>query len=63
MKIRVSAPEKQSFERAAEISGLALSAWARRILRTAAIKELENIGEKAVFLTPAPNTKKDEKGE
>lgn len=48
--IRVSELEKEGFERASEISGVALSSWARQVLRSAAIKELQNVGEKAKFL-------------
>lgn len=48
--IRVSELEKQGFERASEISGVALSSWARQVLRSAAIKELQNVGEKVKFL-------------
>ena len=61
LKIRVSKPEKQAFERAAEISGEGVSSWARRILRSAAIKELNEIGEKAAFMVTPSTTNKDEK--
>ena len=57
--IRVTELEKEAFERAAEISGVGLSAWARQKLRAAAIKELQNIGEKVVFLNP-PDKMKNE---
>ncbi|NQU85558.1 MAG: hypothetical protein HQ541_07340 [Mariniphaga sp.] len=50
--IRVSSIEKQGFERAANLSGIGLSAWARQKLRSASIKEHQEIGEKAIFLTP-----------
>lgn len=50
--IRVSDLEKQGFERAAEIAGIGLSAWARERLRSSAIKELQEAGEKVAFLTP-----------
>ncbi|MBF9252161.1 hypothetical protein I2I11_02535 [Pontibacter sp. 172403-2] len=50
--IRVSALEKEGFERAAEIAGIGLSAWARQKLRSAAIQDLQNIGEKIPFLEP-----------
>jgi hypothetical protein len=50
--IRVSELEKKGFERAAEIAGIGLSAWARQRLRTAAIKEHQDAGEKIIFLTP-----------
>ncbi|MHB8258976.1 MAG: hypothetical protein ACYDCN_03005 [Bacteroidia bacterium] len=52
--IRVSLSEKEGFERAAEISGIGLSAWARQQLRVAAIRELQNAGEKIMFLEPIP---------
>ena len=50
--IKLSEPEKEGFKRAAEISGIGFSAWARQVLRTAAIKELQNAGEKIIFLEP-----------
>jgi len=50
--LRLSDTEKEGFKRAAEISGVGFSAWARQILRSAAIKELQNVGEKIVFLEP-----------
>lgn len=52
VQIRVSALEKEGFEKAAEISGIGLSAWARQRLRTAAIRELQEAGEQIVFLNP-----------
>jgi hypothetical protein len=56
--IRVSEAEKKGLERAAEISGIGLSAWARQRLRTAAIKEHQDAGEKVIFLQPISLTKK-----
>ena len=50
--IRVSDLEKQGFERAAEISGIGLSSWARQVLRSAAIKQIQDAGEKIIFLEP-----------
>ena len=50
--IKLSETEKEAFKRAAEISGIGFSAWARQVMRTAAIKELQNAGEKILFLTP-----------
>src|SRR5262249_13797853 len=41
MKLRVVPAEKTTFEEAAELAGLSLSAWARERLRRAAIRELE----------------------
>ena len=49
--IRVAAAEKAGFERAAEIAGIPLSAWARERLRAAAFRELDNVGEPAPFLS------------
>jgi len=51
--IRVSETEKADFEKAAEIAGVGLSGWARQCLRSAAISELQKIGETPVFLKPA----------
>jgi len=48
--IKLSEPEKVGFKRAAELTGVGFSAWARQVLRTAAIKELQNAGEKVIFL-------------
>ena len=48
--IRVTDEEKAAFDKAAEISGIALSAWARQKLRSAAIKELEAVSEPIPFL-------------
>lgn len=48
--IRVAESEKADFLRAAEIAGVTVSAWVRERLRTAAIRELENVGERASFL-------------
>ncbi len=56
--IRVTDLEKSGFERAAEISGIGLSSWARQVLRSAAMKELQNAGEKIIFLEPIPLSKK-----
>lgn len=56
--LRLSDTEKEDFKRAAEISGLGLSSWARQVLRSSAIKELQSVGEKVNFLEP---TKKENK--
>ena len=50
IEIRVQEPEKQAFEEAAEIAGLALSAWVRERLRKAATAELESVGRPIPFL-------------
>lgn len=41
MRLRIEESEKEGFERAAGLSGLTLSAWARERLRRAAVRELE----------------------
>jgi hypothetical protein len=50
--IKVSEEERDGFRRAAEIAGVGLSAWARQKLRSAAIKDLQEVGEKIPFLQP-----------
>jgi len=50
--IRVSDQELEGFKQAAEIAGIGLSAWARQKLRAAAIKDLQEVGEKIPFLQP-----------
>ena len=52
--IKLSEAEKSGFKRAAEISGIGFSAWARQVMRTAAIKQLQDAGEKIIFLEPIP---------
>ena len=48
--IKVSETEKEGFKKASEIAGIGLSAWARQKLRSAAIKDLQEVGEKIPFL-------------
>jgi hypothetical protein len=55
--VRVSAEEKAAFEQAAQIAGISLSAWARQKLRSAAIKELQDVGEKIPFLVATKKVK------
>jgi len=50
LNIRVAELEKATFARAAEIAGVPLSSWIRQRLRSAAMRELDNIGEPAAFL-------------
>ena len=50
MKIRVTEAEKQAFEKAAQLSGNALSAWVRDRLRRAAIRDLGEVGQQIAFL-------------
>lgn len=41
MQLRIEDSEKEGFEKAAGLSGLSLSAWARERLRKSAVRELE----------------------
>lgn len=49
--IKLSEDEKKAFKKAAELSGVGFSAWARQKLRLAAIKELQEVGIKVDFLS------------
>ena len=48
--VRLTAEEKEAFVLASRIAGIGLSTWTRERLRQAAIKELENNGQKIAFL-------------
>lgn len=50
MRLRLEASEKEAFEKAAALSGIALSAWVRERLRRAAIRELGEAGQQIAFL-------------
>jgi uncharacterized protein (DUF1778 family) len=50
LQLRLDATEKKAFEDAADVAGLALSAWVRERLRRAARKELEEAGRSIAFL-------------
>lgn len=50
IQIRVTPSEKASFERAAEVNGLSISAWVRERLRKDARLELQSSGMKVPFL-------------
>jgi hypothetical protein len=50
LQIRLHPKEKQAFELAAELSGIALSSWVRERLRHSAIRELEEAGRQIPFL-------------
>ena len=54
LQIRLQSQEKQAFEKAARLSGIALSAWVRERLRTAAIRELEGAGSDVPFIERVP---------
>ena len=49
LQVRISPEEKESFEFAAQISGVSLSAWARQALRRTAASELRSMGFKVPF--------------
>lgn len=49
-RFRLLPEERQAFEAAAELSGLALSAWIRERLRRAARIELEDAGMQIPFV-------------
>lgn len=50
IKVRVTEPEKAAFRQAADIAGIALSAWVRERLRRTTIRELEEAGRQIPFL-------------
>jgi hypothetical protein len=50
LEVRLDADEKQAFKDAADLSGLALSAWVRERLRLVARKELDEAGKQVAFL-------------
>lgn len=50
MKLRLEESEKEGFEKAAALSSLPLSAWARERLRHAAVRELEAAGKEIPFI-------------
>lgn len=50
MQLRLHANEKKSFQEAADLAGIPLSAWVRERLRWAATRELENAGRQIPFL-------------
>ena len=51
IKVRVEPTEKQGFQEAADIAGIALSAWMRERLRRSAIRELEEANRPIPFLS------------
>jgi hypothetical protein len=54
IKIRLAPEEKQAFQQAAELAGIALSAWMRERLRLVAIRELEGAGYSVPFIQRIP---------
>jgi uncharacterized protein (DUF1778 family) len=51
IQIRLTPNEKQAFENAAILSGIALSGWVRERLRKAAVRELEQASRPIPFLS------------
>jgi len=54
VQIRLTETEKDGFTQAANLAGISLSSWVRERLRLAAIKELENAGQKIPFISAVP---------
>jgi hypothetical protein len=54
LQIRVTSTEKQAFQQAADLAGIALSAWIRERLRSVAIRELEGAGYPVPFIQRIP---------
>lgn len=52
LQIRLTDAEKQGFLAAANLAGIPLSSWVRERLRLAAIRDLENAGQKIPFVEP-----------
>jgi predicted HicB family RNase H-like nuclease len=50
LQVRVDSAEKASFDAAADLAGLALSAWVRERLRLVARTELQAAGQPVAFL-------------
>jgi uncharacterized protein (DUF1778 family) len=50
LQIRLDPSEKEAFERAAELSGIALSSWVRERLRRVARAELIDANQRVPFL-------------
>lgn len=49
LQLRVTQPEKDGFDAAAELAGLSLAAWVRERLRVASRNELQEVGEPIPF--------------
>ena len=55
LKLRVQIEEKESFQTAADLAGVSLSAWARERLRKVALVELKEAGQSIAFLKALNN--------
>jgi uncharacterized protein (DUF1778 family) len=49
LQLRLNPAEKEGFQKAADLAGVALSAWVRERLRGAARRELTEAGEQVPF--------------
>jgi len=49
IQIRLQPKEKEAFEKAADLAGVALSAWVRERLRSTARRELTEAGKQVPF--------------
>ena len=59
LEVRIDMDEKEAFKEAAEIEGIALSAWVRQYLRRAARRVLEETGRPVAFLSKHQPSKKN----
>jgi uncharacterized protein (DUF1778 family) len=50
LQLRLLPAEKEAFQKAADLAGVALSAWVRERLRSAARRELVEAGQQVPFL-------------
>lgn len=50
LQLRLKSTEKEAFQLAADLAGVALSAWVRERLRAAARRELVEAGKQVPFL-------------
>lgn len=56
LQVRLESGEKEAFEAAANLAGLALSAWVRERLRRIALEELEKAGQPVAFMPDRKGT-------
>ncbi len=59
LELRVTIEEKEGFAEAANLAGIALSAWARERLRRAAVRELEEASRPIPFVRGRKRTDGD----
>jgi hypothetical protein len=56
LQLRLLPMEKEAFQKAADLAGVALSAWVRERLRKAAVRELESAGLEIPFYRASETT-------